>query len=180
MLQITVPATELYDEVNERFINTKEQTLQLEHSLVSISKWEATWRKPFLSKKDKTDEELLDYIKCMTITQNVSPETYLCLSDSQYERIKQYITSPMTATTFSKEEDGKVNREIITSEIIYFWMIAQNIPVKFEKWHLNRLLTLIRVCSIKNSPKKKRKGAEISKHHAAVNAARRKRYNTKG
>ena len=180
MLQITVPATELYDEVNEIFVNTREQTLQLEHSLVSISKWEATWRKPFLTKVDKTDEELLDYVKCMTITQNVNPETYLCLSESNYACIKKYIEAPMTATTFSKEEGGKNNREKITSELIYYWMITLNIPMECQKWHLNRLLTLIRVCSIKNSPKKKRKGAEISRNHAAINAARRKRYNTKG
>lgn len=180
MLLVTVPATELYDEVTEQFINTKEQTLQLEHSLVSISKWEATWRKPFLSKGDKTDEELMDYVKCMTITQNVSPETYLCLSESNYDRIKAYIEAPMTATTFSKEENNKTNREKITSEIIYYWMIALNIPMKCEKWHLNRLLTLIRVCSIKNAPKKKRSGAELSRRHAAINAANRKRLNTKG
>lgn len=180
MLQITVPATELYDEINERFVNIREQTLQLEHSLVSISKWESTWNKPFLSKVDKTDDELLDYVKCMTITQNVNSETYLCLSDDNYARIKRYIEAPMTATTFSKDENGRTNREKITSEIIYYWMIALNIPMECQKWHLNRLLTLIKVCSIKNSPKKKRSGAELSRHHAAVNAANRKRLNTKG
>lgn len=180
MLQITVPATELYDEENERFIISKEQTLQLEHSLVSISKWESTWHKPFLSKKDKTDEELLDYVKCMTITQNVNPETYLCLTEDNYERIRRYIESPMTATTFSEDGKGKNSSEITTSELIYYWMIALNIPMECQKWHLSRLITLIKVCSIKNSPKKKRKSGEIARNHAAINAARKKRWNTKG
>jgi hypothetical protein len=180
MLQITVPATELYDEENEIFINSKEQTLQLEHSLVSISKWESTWNKPFLSKKDKTDEELLDYVKCMTITQNVNPEVYLCLTEDNYKRIKKYIESPMTATTFSEDNKGKNSREIPTSELIYYWMISLNIPMECQKWHLNRLITLIKVCSIKNSPKKKRRSGDIASNQAAINAARRKQLNTKG
>ena len=180
MLQITIPAVECFDEKNNEFIKTKEQTLQLEHSLVSLSKWESKWHKPYISKVDKTDEEILDYIKCMTITQNVDPEIYNYLSKENVEQIRDYINDPMTATTFSEEQNSKHNREIITSEVIYYWMVSLNIPVKFEKWHLNRLITLIRVCNIKNQPPKKRSKKDIASSNAALNAARRKQLNTRG
>ena len=180
MLRITIPAAELWDEVNERFIYTNEQTLQLEHSLVSLSKWESKWRKAFLGKQDKTEEEILDYIKCMTITQNVNPEVYTRLTASNYKEINAYIEAPMTATFFSEDSLPKSNHEIVTAELIYYWMIAFNIPVEFQKWHLNKLLTLIRVCSIKNNPPKRRSKREIMKRNAALNAARKKRLNTRG
>ena len=181
MLQITVPAVEGWDEENERFVILhKEQTLQLEHSLISLSKWESKWCKPYLSKIEKTDEEILDYIKCMTLTQNVSPDVYNRLDKDNVEKIEKYIKAPMTATTFSDDKSSKHNREIITAEIIYHWMIALNIPVEFQKWHLNRLITLIRVCNIKNSPPKKRSRREIMSQNAALNAARKKQLNTRG
>ena len=180
MLQITVPATEFWNEETEEFIVKKAQTIQLEHSLVSLSKWESKWCKPFLTKKDKTNEELMDYIKFMTITQNVSPDTYDRLTDENYEDIKKYISAPMTATTFSGENSPKNSHEIVTSELIYYWMIALNIPSEYQKWHLNRLLTLIRVCNVKNAPRKKKKTSGAASNHAAINAARRKKLNTKG
>ena len=181
MLQIKVPLTpEQWDEENEEFVAPKVQTLQLEHSLVSISKWESKWCKPFLSKEEKTDEETLDYIKCMTLTQNVKPEIYDLLTRENMAQINDYIVAPMTATTFSKEKNTGSNREQITSEIIYHWMIALNIPVKFEKWHINRLLTLIRVCNIKNQPPKKMSRREVMNQNRALNAYRRKQLNSKG
>ena len=180
MLQITVPAVELWDEKRQLFINVKEHKLQLEHSLVSISKWESKWCKPFLSRNDKTVEEVLDYVKCMTITQNVDPEIYKYLTEENVAAINEYIDAPMTATTFSEDGLSKTNREIVTSELIYYWMIALNIPIKFEKWHLNRLLTLIRVCNIKNNPPKKMSRKEILARNAALNAERRQKLNTKG
>ena len=179
MLQITIPATETWDESKQEFNHTKERTLQLEHSLVSLSKWEAKWCKPFLSKKDKTYEETIDYIRCMTITQNVDSDIYYCLSNENLEQINDYINSPMTATFFSNANSSPT-REIITSEIIYYWMIALNIPFECKKWHLNRLLTLIRVCEIKNTPPKKRSPQEIMSQNAALNAARRAELNSKG
>ena len=179
MLQITIPATETWDESKQEFSHTKERTLQLEHSLVSLSKWEAKWCKPFLSKKDKTYEETIDYIRCMTITQNVDSDIYYCLSNENLEQINDYINSPMTATFFSNTNSSPT-REIITSEIIYYWMIALNIPFECKKWHLNRLLTLIRVCEIKNMPPKKRSPQEIMSQNAALNAARRAELNSKG
>ena len=180
MLQITIPGIELWDESREIFTQTKEQTLQLEHSLVSLSKWESKWGKAFLSKQEKTYEETIDYIKCMTITQNVDPNVYNHLSKSIIDKITEYIEAPMTATYFSKEQSGGNSREQVTSELIYYWMIALNIPFECQKWHLNRLLTLIRVCNIKNQPPKKMSKRAIMSRNAALNAARRKQLNTRG
>lgn len=180
MLQITIPGIELWDESREIFTQTKEQTLQLEHSLVSLSKWESKWGKAFLSKQEKTYEETIDYIKCMTITQNVDPNVYSHLSKSIIDKITEYIEAPMTATYFSKEQSSGNSREQVTSELIYYWMIALNIPFECQKWHLNRLLTLIRVCNIKNQPPKKMSKRAIMSRNAALNAARRKQLNTRG
>lgn len=180
MLEITIPEDELWDEEKGEFIPVKEQTLRLEHSLVSLSKWESKWCKTFFTKEEKTKEEVLDYIKCMTITQNVKPEVYLRLTKENYEAINSYIEAPMTATTFSDRTNGSSNHEVITSELIYYWMIALNIPFECQKWHLNRLLTLIRVCEIKSTPPKKMSKHEIMSRNKALNAARRKAMKTKG
>lgn len=180
MLQIKIPAVEKWDEAKQEFVYTKEQTLQLEHSLVSLSKWEARWKKAFLGKQEKTYEETLDYIKCMTLTQNVKPEVYQNLTNENIQQINEYISDPMTATCFSEDHTAKNSRETVTSELIYYWMIAQNIPPEYQKWHLNRLLTLIRVCNVKNSPPKRRSKRDIMRQNSALNAARRKQLNTKG
>lgn len=180
MLRITIPATELFDNRTQTFISTKEQTLQLEHSLVSLSKWESKWCKPFLDPKaKKTLEETIDYIKCMTITQNVDPDVYNSLSQNNIDEINAYISAPMTATTFYEEPKGG-KKETITSELIYYWMITFNIPMECQKWHLNKLLTLVRVCSIKNAPPKKVGRKEMASRYASLNAARRSKYNTNG
>lgn len=179
MLEITIPARELFDETTCEFTYMNEQTLRLEHSLVSLSKWESKWCKPFLSKEKKTLEETIDYIKCMTLTQNVNDTVYQFLGNENINKINKYIESPMSATTFGPE-NSRPNREIVTSELIYYWMIALNIPFECQKWHLNRLLTLIKVCSIKNQPPKKMSKGELMSRNAALNAARRKQLNTKG
>ena len=180
MLQIEVPAGEFWDSKKERFLTTKPITLTLEHSLVSLSKWEAKWCKPFLVKDPpKTSEETIDYIKCMTLTQNVDPRVYSSLSEDNLEKIRRYIEAPMTATTINSRESSH-NREIITSELIYYWMIALNIPFECQKWHLNRLLMLINVCNVKNRPPKKMSANQLMSRNAALNAARRKRLNSKG
>lgn len=180
MLQITIPAIELWDEQKQEFVSTKEKTLQLEHSLVSLSKWESKWCKAFLSKTDKTTEEVVDYVRCMTLTQNVSPDTYNYLTKKHFEQINDYISAPMTATTFYGDKKQGGGRETVTAELIYYWMISLNIPFKCEKWHLNRLLTLIRVCEVKNTPPKKRSKRETASHYAALNEARRRQLNTRG
>lgn len=180
MLQITVPAVELWDEDKQQFVSYPEQTLELEHSLASVSKWESKWCKPFFSKQDKTIEETLDYIKTMTITPNVKAETYHCLTDDNLKQVYDYIEAPMTATTFRNVAGGKRNNETITSEIIYQWMTALNIPFDCENWHLNRLVTLIRVSSIKSQPPKKMSNSEIMRRNDAINEQRLKQLHTKG
>ena len=181
MLQITIPISpEGWDERKEEFVDAKTVTLQLEHSLVSISKWESKWHKPFLSKDEKTAEETIDYIKCMTLTQNVKPDVYEYLTGENIRDINAYIEDSKTATTFSNDRSPGPNREIITSEVIYYWMVALNIPFECQKWHLNRLLTLIRVCNVKNNPGKKMNKKELLSKYDAINKANRKRFNTKG
>jgi len=179
MIDIIIPETEYFDERTMQFTYSKEQKLTLEHSLIAISKWEAKFEKPFLS-SEKTTEEVLDYIRCMTITQNVSPETYLHLSAKNLEDIQKYIEAPMTATTFKKIERRGGKKEIITAELIYYWMITFNIPFECQKWHLNKLLTLIEVCARKNEPPKKMSRKEISAQHRAINKINRERFHTKG
>ena len=181
MLVITIPAVEGFDDEKQEFILlSKEQTLQLEHSLVSLSKWESKWCKPFLSKDNKTLDETLDYIKCMTITQNVDPNVYTRLSRENIKDINKYIEAPMTATTFYNDNQKGRARETITSELIYYWMISLNIPMECQKWHLNRLLTLIRVCNVKNTPPKKMGKGDVMRRNAALNAKRRQQFNSKG
>lgn len=182
MLPIFIPAIETWDSKRRVFVNYEPITLHLEHSLVSLSKWESKWNKPFLSKTDKTDEETMDYIKCMTLTPNVSQAAfdYISKNDQLVKQIRDYIDAPMTATTFSKDNSSKAKREAITSEIIYYWMISFNIPVEFQDWHLNRLITLIRVCSIKAGKPKKMGTKEQMSHNKALNAARKQQLKTRG
>ena len=181
MLQITIPlGREGWDEVKEEFVVPQTKVLQLEHSLVSLSKWESKWHKPFLSKDDRTVEETVDYIKCMTITQNVGADVYDHLTRKHMQEISDYINDSMTATFFNDQKTGKVSHEIITSELIYYWMISLNIPFECQKWHLNRLLTLIKVCSLKNQPPKKMSKRDVMSRNAALNAARRAQANSRG
>lgn len=180
MLTIVNPALEFWDEKREEFVLVGEQTLSLEHSLISISKWEAKWHKRFLSKETKSYEETIDYIRCMTLTQKVNPVVYYSLTEENLRKINHYIEDPMTATSFNDEKKSGGSGEAVTSELIYYWMVSFRIPWECEKWHLARLLTLIRICEIKNQPPKKRSRREILANNAALNAARRKRLNSKG
>lgn len=181
MLELTVQMSpEGWDEVKEEFVEPKTTVLRLEHSLVALSKWESIWHKPFFSNQDKTIEETMSYIRCMTIDEEVDPEVYRHITKANEEEIFKYINDPMTATTFV-EKKGKGGRGgVITTEIIYWWMTQLNIPVEFENWHINRLLTLVRVCNEKNNPGKKMSAKEIAARNAAINAANRKRFNSKG
>ena len=180
MLRILIPESELFNEQTGEFISVKKQTLQLEHSLVSLSKWESKWHKPFLGKEDKTFDETIDYIRCMTLSQNIDPNIYMFLTQENIKEINDYIGDPMTATTFSDDGNGRNNREIITSELVYYWMVALNIPFECQKWHLNRLLTLIRVCNIKNTPPKKMSKRAVMSRNSALNAARRQQLGSRG
>lgn len=179
MLRITIPGIEYYDEEKNEFMCYDEHTVDLEHSLVSISKWEAKWCKPFLNGKDKSVEEILDYVRCMTITDGIADEVYSRLTEDNLKAINEYIGHPMSATTFANERPSG-GREIITSEIIYYWMVAFNIPFECQHWHLNRLLTLVKVCNIKNNPPKKMSKQEILSRNRALNEARKREMNTRG
>lgn len=181
MLRLDIEGGELFDQSTNEFFNAKSQTLTLEHSLISLSKWESKYHKPFLH-SDKTNSELLDYIQCMTLNQNVDPNIYKFLKQDHITKINDYIADSMTATTFPEDPTQKKNREIVTSELIYYWMVSYQIPVEFEKWHLNRLITLIRVCGVKNqSPsKKKTSQRDLAAKYAALNKQRRAKYNSKG
>lgn len=186
MLVIDVPGSELFNSDKNEFIWAEGKSLTLEHSLVSVSKWEAKWHKPFLGGEEKTKEEVLDYIRCMTLTKNVDPTLYYRLTSENIKAIENYIDDSMTATTFSEDKrknskaKGPVKQKPITSEIIYYWMIALNIPIECQKWHLNRLLTLIRVVNIKNSPNKKMSRKELMDRNRSLNASRRKAMGTTG
>lgn len=179
MIQLVIPNSESYDDGKSEFINIKGQTIQVEHSLVSVSKWESKWNKPFLGKKEKTIEETIDYIRCMTITQNVRDEVYNNITNENLITISEYIAATMSATWFNETKE-EPSREVITSELIYYWMITYNIPSEYQKWHLNRLLTLIRVCSKKNTPAKKMSKSEMMNRNRELNKQRQQQYNTKG
>lgn len=181
MLQITIPETELFDEARQEFIYVnKPVTLTLEHSLVSISKWEAKWKKPYISDEEKSTEEVIDYVRCMTITQNVDPDIYYALSMDDFQKIKEYIDDPHTATTITEREKTRKNGEGVTSELIYYWMCAYQIPFEAQKWHFNRLMTLIRIAGIKNNSEQKMSKDAAYKQQRELNAMRRAKHKTKG
>ena len=178
---ITVPEQEFFNSETNEFYTIKGATFKIEHSLVALAKWEAKWHVSFLDDKvEKTNEMMIDYIKCMTISQNVNQEVYDYLPPSVVQEINDYISDPMTATTFTDDNKGINRGEFVTNEIIYYWMIAQNIPLECEKWHLNRLMTLIKVCSEKNKDPKKMNKRDVLNRNRALNEARKKAHKTRG
>lgn len=182
MLKIRILKKENFNEETNEFFYYPERDidLQLEHSLLSISKWESKWHKPFLNSKEQLSrEELIDYIRCMTLNTVNDQNIYNYLSQENINEISKYISDPMTATTFSDESHGR-SRQIITSELIYFWMVSFQIPFECQKWHLNRLITLIRVCSEKNAPKKNMKPKDVISRNRALNKARRQQLHSRG
>ena len=180
MLKIYTPKTELFNEQTCEFVYIPSTELVLEHSLISLTKWESKWKKSFLNVKELTNEELIDYIRCMTVGKEADELVYKNLGNANLRKIQKYIDDPMTATTIKDAKNHVHRNEIITSEIIYYWMIEHGIPFECEKWHLNRLLTLIRVCNVKGSSGKKMSKSEIFKQNAELNAARRKSMHSKG
>ena len=185
MLKITIPdVVDGWDQVKKQFVNQKGATLFLEHSLVSLQKWESKWHVPYLTNDKKTNEQVMDYIKCMVVMPKEFDEKVLdYIPKTEMEKIVNYISDPMTATTFNKDRrvEGKSpNKEIVTAEVIYSWMIALNIPVEYRKWHLNQLLTLIRVCEKNNAPKEKMGKNEILARNRALNAQRRAKHHSRG
>lgn len=176
---ITIPAFEEFDERTNKISSYPAVTLRLEHSLLSISLWESIWHISFFD-SEKTEEQTMSYIKCMTLTKDVKDAVYRHLTFDNIREINEYIQNPMTATTIRETPGGHDSTEFVTSELVYYWMIAYNIPVEFERWHINRLIMLIRVCSEKQKPQKKMSRREILERNRALNAARRAKYNSKG
>lgn len=181
MLSIEIPEREFYDESTETFSTLKRTVLNLEHSLISISKWESKWHVPFFN-SEKDYEQTIDYIKCMTLNKEIKEDSliYKSLTRKDIEAINAYITDPMTATKINDTPGGRNQPQVVTSELIYYWMVSFNIPSSYEKWHINRLMMLIRVCSEESKPKKKMTKREIMAQNKALNAARKARLHTKG
>lgn len=180
MLKIVIPEREYFDENKNEFVYTKPQEVTLEHSLISISKWESKWHKPFLDeKRQKTDEEFIDYVRCMSLS-NIPEDVFENISEMNKADILIYINDSMTATWFAEDKTPPPSNKIITSEVIYSWMIQNEIPFECQKWHLNRLLTLIRVCSLENMPAKKMSPMSILSQNASLNKMRRAALHTRG
>lgn len=184
MLKVTVPKRELFDEAKGEFVYFEGCELQLEHSLISLAKWESRWHKPFLNKEEKSDLEILDYIHCMTLSKNVDPTVYRYIPQDVIKKIFKYIEDPMSAIQFGNRDSlnpgAPRGREPVTADIIYYWMVALGIPMQCEKWHLNRLLTLIRVVNIKSAPPKKMSKKDIAARNHKLNKARRAKHGTRG
>jgi len=180
MLTITVFQTESYDENSKEFVGSDGIELNLEHSLVSLSKWESIFEKPFLGSEAKTSEEVLGYIEAMTITPNSPAEILQKLNSENFEAINAYIDAKMSATWFSDSPGAPKTREVITSELIYYWMTVFQIPFEAQHWHLNRLFTLIRICNMKQEKPKKMSRAETAARNRTLNEQRKKQLKTKG
>lgn len=176
MLELHIKGRELFDERTFEFTTFKDTTLKLEHSLVSVSKWEEEYKKPFLTEQSKTREETLFYIQCMTINNNVDKGIYNLITDEDILRVDKYIAEQRTATWFNDNADEhNSNSEQVTSELIYYWMLVYKIPQEYQKWHLSRLMTLIKICNIKNSPSKKMSERETLERYKELNKQRRNR-----
>jgi hypothetical protein len=180
MLTIVVPGVEMFDDQSQEFISKDDVTLELEHSLVSLSKWESKYEKPFLSAEEKTEEEMFWYIKAMALDDKIPPGVFDKLSSENVKAIDAYINAKMTATTFGDEKDQPRGRERITSELVYYWMIALHIPFECQHWHFNRLLSLIKICNVKNAPEKKLSPGEIAARNRSLNAQRKAKLGTSG
>ena len=188
MKKVDIPSGLLFNDADQTFIETQAVTLELEHSLAAISKWECKWHTPFFGEQKKTNDQVIDYIKCMTLNEDVDPNVYLVLPQTVIQEIGEYLENPMTSIKWPDKPMnngktrtyGKPSKETITSELIYYWMFTQNIPLECENWHINKLLSVIRMCSTKNTPPKKTNPNAILARNASLNAARRKALGTTG
>lgn len=180
MLKIIVGAEEFYDTETEEFISKNGVELELEHSLVSLSKWESIFEKPFLSSEEKTTDEVLAYIRYMNTSREIAPEVFKNLSEQNVKDVNAYLESKQTATWFNDKAPTARNQEVVTAELIYYWMISFNIPMECQYWHLNRLFTLIKVFNVKNAKPKKMSRARVAERNRTLNEQRKKQFGTSG
>ena len=188
MLEILIPKSQIInDETGEIYTAEKDWHLTLEHSLLSVQKWESKWHVAFLNRGTRTFEQTIDYLRCMSLTPNVPDEVFYCIPKAELERVLKYVEDPMTATRVNDESPGqtvygrKMGKEVVTAEVIYYWMISMNIPFEYRKWHLNQLLTLIRVINAKNQPKKKKRSMRsVLEEYRSINEANKARFHTEG
>lgn len=180
MLTITIEGDEVFNQETETFSTFDDVVVELEHSLISLSKWESKYQKPFLTKDQKTPREIFEYMKCMLISPNVDPDVLYNCSQDNINQIQEYIDSTQSATTFGLLPDRRGPGEIITAELVYYWLVAFTIPFECQYWHLNRLFALIRICNIKNSPQTQMSTNEIAQRNRDLNAQRRKELGTTG
>lgn len=181
MLKLFVPGREWWDEGREEFMSGEPCTLTLEHSLLSLSKWESKWRIPFLEESSKTREQSIDYIRCMTINKNVDPLVYYNIPQRMLDQVSAYIVEKQTATFITRKKQPRPPvKEPVTSDLIYYWMVSYNIPFECQKWHLSRLLTLIDVCAFKNEAPQRLTPNELLKRNAQLNKSRRAKHGTRG
>lgn len=179
MLRIKIVMAEGFDDNSGEFVETDAQVLDLEHSLVSLSKWESKYEIPFLSTESKSEEQVLDYIRMMNSGDDLPENVFSKFTFKDFDKINTYINARMSATWFNDKQHAG-GREIVTAELIYYWMIALGIPFECQTWHLNRLLTLVKVCNLKNQPKKKMTRAEAAQRNADLNAQRKAALGSKG
>ncbi len=180
MLTITVLGAEHFNDETQEFTTEGDFVLELEHSLVALSKWESIYEKPFLASEEKSTEEVLGYIEAMVMTLNVPAEVFSRLSQKNLDEINRYVDSKRSATWFAETPNTPKSREVITSELIYYWMIALTVPIECENWHLNRLFSLLKICNIKNGKPKKMSRSELAQRNSALNAKRKAQLGTKG
>ncbi len=180
MLKLTVVGQELFNEETSEFIIGPDFVLELEHSLVSLSKWESKFQKPFLSKDQKSPEEVLAYIEFMILTEDLPENLMLSLTREHFDVVQNYIDSAESATTFGQLPKQRGRGETITSELVYYWLVAFQIPFEVERWHLNRLFALIRICNLKNQKPEKQSKGEKARQFRELNEKRRAQYGTTG
>ena len=181
MLTLVIPGSELFDQEKQEFLHDLDPiTLTLEHSLLSLSKWESKHKKPFLSSTAQTSEETLSYVECMILNPDFPPGVSSRMTMEHLDAVTAYIESPESATTFGKMPETKGKGETVTAELIYYWMVAFTIPFECEKWHLNRLFALIKICNIKNSKPKKMSKGELARQTHEMNQRRRAELGTTG
>lgn len=179
MLKLNVKISEAFDEEKQEFV-FETFPLELEHSLVSLSKWESEFEKPFLAAEEKTNEEALGYIRAMIVTPDYPSDILNKLQQEDVDAINRYIEAKMTATWFAETKETGPRRQTITSELVYYWMTSYQIPWEAENWHLNRLFTLIKVFNAQNEKPKKTGAKEMAERRRALNEQRRAQFKTRG